>query len=198
MTRPKAFRSRAVRRTPAREVWAGPVWAALVWLLAAAPALAQGSPLEAAVKATYLYKFTPFVAWPVTVHEAPSSPFGLCVVGSDAFGDLLDKAVAGQQLDGRSFAVRRLRTMDLSARCHVLYLALAGGSAIAGVLDAVRGTPVLTVTDQQEDPAAKGIVNFVLVDGRVRFEIDNQAAAENGIALSSKLLSLAVSVRGRV
>jgi len=172
--------------------------AGLVWLLAAGSAAAQGTSLEDAVKATFLYKFTPFVDWPAGAHDSPSSAINLCVVGNDAFADLLDDAVAAKPSENRSFAVRRFRTVDPTARCHVLYLPSSGAQTGPEALSAVRGTPVLTVTDQQHDPRRKGIVNFVLKDGRVRFEIDNEAAAENGLTLSSKLLSLAVSVRGRV
>jgi len=56
---------------------------------------------------------------------------------------------------------------------------------------------VLTVTDSMTDPRSKGIINFVIDNNRVRFEIDNRAAAENGLTISSKLLSLAISVRPR-
>jgi hypothetical protein len=53
---------------------------------------------------------------------------------------------------------------------------------------------VLTVTDAEEEPRATGIVNFLVVDNRVRFEIDQRAAAENHLVISSKLLSLASRV----
>jgi hypothetical protein len=56
---------------------------------------------------------------------------------------------------------------------------------------------VLTITDSARNARAKGIVHFVLRDNRVRFEIDEQAAAENGLVISSKVLGLAISVRPR-
>jgi hypothetical protein len=68
---------------------------------------------------------------------------------------------------------------------------------VAQALAAVRGTPVLTVTDGQTVADALGIINFVLADGRVRFEIDQGSAAGNGLTISSKLLSLAEQVRNR-
>jgi len=54
---------------------------------------------------------------------------------------------------------------------------------------------VLTITDGVADPAARGMINFVIVDNRVRFEIDAGGARRAGLDISSKLLSLAVSVR---
>ncbi len=61
----------------------------------------------------------------------------------------------------------------------------------------MRGDSVLTVTDGARRPDTTGIINFVVIENRVRFEIDDQAASRNGIAISSKLLDLAKSTKRR-
>jgi hypothetical protein len=68
---------------------------------------------------------------------------------------------------------------------------------VAQALDAVRGAPVLSVTDGAKSADAKGIVHFVVLENRVRFEIDVQAASASGLKISSKLLDLAVNARRR-
>jgi hypothetical protein len=153
----------------------------------------QGS-LEYAVKATFLYKFAPFVDWPPKAFPSPQSPVNICVLGRDPFGEVLDRAVAGQTIDGRMVVVVRIDQVGASD-CHIMYLSDTDGAATR-VLNAVRGMPVLTVTSTSE-PEAKGIINFVIRDNRVRFEIDDSAAAQNGLVISSKLLNLAISVRPR-
>ena len=40
-------------------------------------------------------------------------------------------------------------------------------------------------------------MNFVVSDNRVRFIVDDEAAAEGGLAISSKLLNVALSVKPR-
>jgi hypothetical protein len=67
---------------------------------------------------------------------------------------------------------------------------------VADALDKVRGAPVLTVTDGASDTGSRGMVNFVLRDNRVRFEIDEISASQSGLMISSKLLSLAVPREG--
>jgi hypothetical protein len=57
----------------------------------------------------------------------------------------------------------------------------------------VQGRPVLTVAE--DGSANEAIIQFLLVDGRVRFKIDALAAANSNLVLSSKLLALATSVR---
>jgi hypothetical protein len=151
--------------------------------------------LEYAVKATYLYKFAPFVEWPTGA--STSTALELCVAGDDPFGSILDRAVSGQRVGGRPVEVRRLAAVRPGDDCHILYLAGSPEQSTAEALEAMRGAPVLTVTDAAQGEGPKGVIHFVIQDNRVRFEIDAQAASARGLKISSKLLDLAVNVRRR-
>lgn len=162
-----------------------------------AAAQAQDSSLEYPIKATYLYKLAPFVEWPAAAFASATAPLEICVVGDDPFGSILDRAVAGQQIGDRPLAIRRLDRAAAGAGCHVMYVSGSTTQSAFQALEAVRGDHVLTVTDAARRPGGKGVVHFVLQDNRVRFEIDDQSAAEHGLRVSSKLLSLASAVRRR-
>jgi hypothetical protein len=171
---------------------------ALVVRLAIAVALAQGTSLEAAIKATYLYKFAPYVVWPPETFAAPQSPLALCIVGDDAVGGVIERVAKGQMEGERPIVVRRSAATEPARGCQIVFVSGSDSQAVSGALAALRGAPVLTVTDSIRDPDAKGIINFVLRDNHVRFEIDDRAAAASGLTISSKLLSLAVDVRPRM
>ncbi|HEY3949572.1 YfiR family protein [Phenylobacterium sp.] len=175
--------------------WAVAV-AVFVAALAASPATASvdSENLELAVKATYLYKLAPFVSWPQASWAAPNAPLTICVQGVDPFGPLLDRAIGGQVVAGHPLAVRRLARLAADSGCHIAYLAGGAAQSPAQALAAVEGAPVLTVTDEGRG-GARGIVNLVLDAGRVRFAIDAAQADRNGVAISSKLLALAVAVK---
>ena len=158
-------------------------------LAASVGAASAGGPPDVAVKATYLYKFAPFVTWP---NADAAGPFMVCVVGDDPFGPLLDRAVAGQTLGSRTIQVMHIDTIGPKSNCDIAYLGGSRGESVAEALRAVRGTPTLTVTDDDDPP---GIIAFAMADGHVRFRIDQVQAQENGLAISSKLLSLALAVR---
>lgn len=163
------------------------VFALALLLAGGPPSLATAAePLEAAVKATFLYKFIAFVSWPQSVFTSANSPFRICVAGPDPFGDLLDRAVAGQSAGGRPIELWRRPQFDRGSGCHLLY-----GS---GPQDGLRGEPVLTVSDADapDGPMAGAVITFVLQDDRVRFVIDAAAARDNHLSISSKLMSLAV------
>jgi hypothetical protein len=161
--------------------------------LIAAPAHAQPDAMATAVKATYLYKLAPFVAWPTTAFNAPDDPLVICVQGAEAFAAVVDRAAAGQRVGPHAVQVRRMGRVDRASGCHIAYLAGSSAQSTPQALAAVQGAPVLTVTDAERGPA-RGVVHFVLNGGKVRFAVNNGLAEADGINISSKLLALAVEV----
>lgn len=173
-----------------------PLLAAVLAVGTAGVREAKAQPLEAAVKAAFLPKFVPYVSWPPPATPAPGEPYVICVVGRDPLGSLLDNSASGERLGTSPIAVRRLVRIDRDSGCHMAFI---GGSAvqpIGAALGALNGAPVLTVTDGRL-ARQRGMVHFDLRGGRVRFHIDDAAAHRAGLGLSSKLLSLALSVRQR-
>jgi hypothetical protein len=167
--------------------------AAILTLCLPVAARAQNA-LETAIKATYLYKFAAFVGWPPEAAAGAARPFAICVIGADPFGALLDRTVAGQRVAGRSVAVLRLATARNDSPCQIAFIDGSPAQSVGEALRVLHGAPVLTVTASGEAP---GVVDFVLANGRVRFAIDDEAAAQNGLTISSKLLTLALSVKPR-
>lgn len=171
--------------------------AASGWTHAPTLATAAGESLEYSVKAAYVYKFGGFIAWPNDAFESDSSPATVCVVGEDPFGGILEKVVEGQRINDRPIAIKRLESVGQRSGCQILFVAGFDERKNSEVLAAVRGESVLTITDGARTPEATGIINFVIVDNRVRFEIDDHAASVNGVTISSKLLDLAKSAKRR-
>lgn len=163
----------------------------LLGLLLAAPIAAPSAgPVEYAVKSAYLTKFGIYVEWPDAV---PGSPLNLCVVGEDPFGKALDSAASAQQPGNRPITVKRLKEITPESSCHIAFFGNADPT-VPQIIDSLRGSPVLTVADS----GGKGaIINFTLKANRVRFEIDEPAAAQNNLVLSAKLLGLALNVKPR-
>lgn len=174
--------------------WIAALWAGLC-LVIPGPLAAQAS-LEAPVKATFLYRFADFVRWPPGVFESPVDPVRICLVGEDAFGVVLDQALAGQTAAGRPLAVHRLEALQAQSPCHIAYIAGSAAQSVEEALDSVHTAPMLTVTDE-DNGAARGVVHFELANNRVRFHIDERAASQNGLTINSRLLDIALTVQRR-
>lgn len=164
---------------------------AAAWILAvpggAASEAAAQSNLEYSVKANYLVRFAAFVDWPASAFADAQAPVSICVVGRDPFGVVLDRAARDQTAHGRVLAVRRPATAEATAGCHILYVAQDNGT--------VARPGMLIVTDAAFS-SRRGMIHFVVSDARVRFHIDLQAASHERLSISSRLLNLALTVRG--
>lgn len=164
------------------------VWGALAAQATAAPTQTD---LEYSVKANYLVRFAAFVEWPPRAFSGPQAPVVICVAGRDPFGAALDRAARAQTAFGRALTVRRPASADGAAGCHILYVGQGAGALIP---QTARRTGLLVVTDSAI-ASERGMIHFVVADARVRFHIDQQAAAHGGLSISSRLLNLALSVQ---
>lgn len=190
-----AFLNRATFRRRSRPLYAMAFAGALI--MSPSAAMAQTRSLEVVVKANYLYKLAPFVEWPPRSFANADSPFNICVLGEDPFGAVLDEAVRGQQVDGRAIVIRRAPTAEPGLTCHLVFAGRSTTQTTAEMLSVVTRQPVLTVTDRSRGVSG-GMIQFVLNEGRVRFEVDAVAAAASGVTISSKLQALSVSFRRTV
>ncbi len=159
--------------------------ALLAALCAPALAIAQNVSLEYRVKAAYLLNFTKFVEWPEAALPE-GAPLTICVAGNNPFGAVLEETIRGETVNGRPIAAR---TAGAVQGCHVLFVPHATGSA--AYLRASASLPVLTVGETDDFLGRGGVVKFILEEGRIRFEINQDAAARAQLRISSRLLRLA-------
>jgi hypothetical protein len=165
--------------------WTKRHWALTLMLLV--PLLAHGENFsEYDLKAAFVYNFAVFTDWP------PQAPVDvvICVIGQDPFGPALD-ALAGKSVKGQSLAVRRLNTIAEARKCRVLFISESEAHDLSRLLTAVKDLPLLTVADMP-DAAQQGVmIGLVTEDRRVTFEVNVASARKAGIAISSRLLTLA-------
>lgn len=159
-------------------------------------ARAQASaPSEYDVKAAFLYNFARFGEWP-TAAFTDGGKLRLCVIGSDPFGSSLG-AIAGKPVGSRSVEILRLDAGDDARRCQIAFI---GGNNLAAATQIARRLerlPILAIAEVPGFAAAGGTIEFYLVDNRVRFAINPDAAQRAGVTLSSQLLRLAQIVQER-
>ena len=163
----------------------------LFLLLAVMPSGAQTAPSEYQIKAAFLFNFAKFVDWPPTAFPAPSSPVIIGVLGKNVFGDTLEQTLHDKSINNHPVELRVFHSVAEVTNCHVLFISTSEKGRLAKTLAALQGTSILTVSEMDEFISAGGMINFVIEDDKIRFEINNDAAEKAGLKISSKLLSLA-------
>ncbi len=167
---------------------------ACAWSLADLNAAEGAEPLEPRVKAAFLYKFASYVEWPESAFGQPEAPFTIAVVGADPIASELKQAVAGRRVNDRPIAVKQLRPGESIVGAHILFLGNSVTPQLGSLLKAARPFPVLTVTESEGALAEGSVINFVMVDQRIRFEISRESANRSKLRLSSRLLAVAQHV----
>jgi hypothetical protein len=148
---------------------------------------------ERTVKAAFVYKFLSYVEWPAAA--APGAPLVIGVVGADEFAAELAELVRGRTVNDHPIEVRRVRPSDPLTGLNVLFTGAAEQARLAALARAAAARGVLTISEGEDGLDRGSVINFVVIDGRVRFEVSLEAAERAGIRLSSRLLAVAHFVR---
>jgi hypothetical protein len=159
-----------------------------------AEALDSSDSSEYLIKAGFIYNFAKLVEWPTASFAQPDSPIVIGILGEDPFGATLDRIVADKKINGRGFAVKRVKwSRDFKdlRDCNILFVSSSEKEHIESVIDAMKGLPILTIGDAPGFAKRGGIINFMLEDNKVRFEVNVEAAKHADLTISSRLLTLA-------
>jgi hypothetical protein len=171
----------------------------VIWLLLIvqiAPFCVAQPPSKVAssdVEAAYLYNFGKFVRFP-NIPEQASAPFVICILGEDAFGRTLDSLIANESIAGRRIVARRLTSPTAAGGCQIVFLAQSEEPRLAKDLAVLEKSPILTVSNLHGFLEQGGMIQFLVQNDRVRFEVNLSAAEQSGLILSSELLKVAVRV----
>ena len=144
-----------------------------------------------AVKAAYLYHFGSYVEWP---QEQQQQGIVIGVLGGDNVLAELRVLLPGRSIHNRPVSVRQVTLRDRLDGIHILYIGQAAPARAGALINAAREKSILVITDAPEGLERGGMINFVIAERRVRFEISTKAAESAGLRLSSRLLAVALRV----
>jgi hypothetical protein len=146
------------------------------------------------VKAGFLYKFLGYVDFPAGPLD-PGAPYVVGVVGAEDIAAELIRLTAGRLVNNHAVVVRKMQGVDPSGGLHLLFIGAAEGGDEAALVKAAQQAGALSVTESATGIESGSVINFRLVDERVRFEVSLAAADKGRLKLSSRLLSVAYAVQ---
>jgi hypothetical protein len=157
---------------------------------------ARGRPVsEYQMKAAYVYNLAKFVEWPSQSFKTATDPITICVLGQSPILATLNEAVNGEEIDERKLLVRQVAEVQQVGNCHILFIASSDRKYLQSVLRELKKPGVLTLGETSGFAEEGGVANFRLEGGKVRIEINLNAAEQQKLRISPKLLSLAQIVK---
>lgn len=162
--------------------------------LAASAPLPPPPPTADETKAGHLHRFAGFVEWPSSSFASADAPIVIGIVGAPGLQKELAQIVAGRLVQNRAMQVVELAEPKQGTSVHILMVGRGASKRAGEWIAAVKGRPVLVITDLAQGLERGAALGFVESDGRVRFEASVPAAEAAGLRLSSRLLPLAERV----
>jgi hypothetical protein len=162
---------------------------------------------EYQIKAAFLYNFIKFVDWPVEVSDS-NKPIIIGIIGKNPFGSafepMKDKTAKERKVIIKWFQglneLEKSSQIDKSRNhpqiedireCNLLFICSSEKEKFKETIDLLKDRSVLTVADTQGFLEAGGIVNFIIEENKVGFEINVTAAKQAKLEIRSNLLRLA-------
>jgi hypothetical protein len=137
---------------------------------------------ESQITAAYLYHFTKFTEWP-----AVYPVFRYCVYDNAHFTNLLQQTYSGKTIGEASIDVKNINSQSTLDDCQLIYFPDPGP---ADFLRKVSHYPILSVGSQKDFTELGGIIYLFEEDQKIRFYVNNSAATNVGLKISSQLLRL--------
>jgi hypothetical protein len=150
---------------------------------------------EYQLKAAFLSNFAKFVEWPPASFSSPQDPIVICILGVDPFGDALRQAVNGKMIEDRKPVVHQISDVRQAGGCSILFISSSERKRLRAILAEIKTNGILTVGDTGNFAVEGGVINLKLEGGRVRLQINLDAADRQKLRISAKLLSLAQIVK---
>jgi hypothetical protein len=180
----------------------GPGWVTVLAVLFLLPAVAgkrtgaQTTNEEYRVKAAFIFHFAQLVDWPPEKPAVADNSLFLCTLGEDPFQGALEDTVAGKAIGNRILRIRHLGERQDMQACQIVCLGRAQSKRIPMLVSSLHNAPVLTVGETAGFLDEGGMIDFLLDDNKVRFEINLAAAESADLKIGSRLLVLAQRVVG--
>lgn len=190
----KISRSRIV--TSHSKVWLF-LFASIFLIFGFSKTYAQQTLLDYQVKAAMLYKFLGYSSWPDNRFSDSHSPYRICVLGADDIRNELQDIVADRVINNRSIEIHSAASIDQIVDAHIVFVSSRMEKLLPKLSALAEKNSFLIVTENTHGLVPGSIINFRMVDKRIGFDISLVTAQDYGISLSSRLLSVAISIKER-
>lgn len=151
---------------------------------------AQDKPMHE-IHSAMLYNFIKYVQWP---NEGDGGEFVVGVMGDDDVFNTLKQWYDGKPKGTKKYVIKKLASAADAATCAVIYLGKGKSNQFEDIKGSIAGKPVLTITNGNGLAQKGSCINFKVVDGKLKFEMNQGTFGTNNLKVSSQLSSMAILI----
>jgi len=162
----------------------------MILLLGYSPGQAKliDSPLvdDYALQTLYIFSFTKYVEWP-----SGNKAVKIGVVSNDSAEEYLTKMAKAKSTATVEISVINTKNETELGTCQIIFIPSNNTHLATRLIDRFGGQPILIITEEADLIKKGASVSFKAVGGKLRFQINEEAAKSRGLKVSSSLIALA-------
>ncbi|MFV8368758.1 YfiR family protein [Flavobacterium sp. LB2R40] len=142
---------------------------------------------EYALKADFLYRFIDYVYWK---NYSKKQTFKIAILEESPITSSLRILSKNKKIEVKEY--KELKELGF---CNILFVPYNCTIPVETILSKLSGKPVLIVTEQNGYGKKGAHMNFIMVENKLKFEVNLKAINKAGIGISSFLLQHAIIVQ---
>jgi hypothetical protein len=143
------------------------------------------------IHSAMLYNFVKYVQWP---NEGDAGSFVVGVLGDDNVYNTLKQWYEGKPRGSKKYEIRKLGSAAEAGSCQVVYLGKSKNRDFGEVQSSVTGKSILTITDGNGMGEKGSCINFRVINGKLKFEINQATVSSSNLKVSTQLSSMAILI----
>lgn len=163
----------------------------VLFLLASSQAFAQQEKPIHEIHAAMLYNFLKYIQWP---NEAEAGDFVVGVMGEDDVFNTLKGWYDGKPKGTKKYVIKKLASAAEAGTCAVVYIGKDKSKELENVKGAIAGKSILTITDGFNLGKKGSCINFKVIDGKLKFELNQSVVTGASLKVSTQLTSMAIVI----
>ncbi len=141
------------------------------------------------VHSLFVYKFTQYIEWP-----SQSGDFVIAVVGNSPILSELEAVAASKKVGTRNIVIKKLTASADMSGCHIIFVSEGQSGSLASISSKVVGKNTLVISETNGGAKKGAGINFIIVDDKMKFELNKGAVEKQGLKVSGDLTKLAIVV----
>jgi len=143
------------------------------------------------LKAVFIYNFTKYMNW---MDSEPSSTFDIAVVGDSQIAEPLRLVAQKRRVNQKDIHIKLFKDPDQIDQCHILFIPESKKKQLNRIIDNIQDKNTLVISEIEGALSSGVMINFLIVEDRIKFEINLKSMKKSGFQPSSELLKLAVRI----
>ncbi|MGQ1890224.1 YfiR family protein [Thermophagus sp. OGC60D27] len=143
-------------------------------------------------KAVFTLNFIRYIGWP---EDARQGDFVIGVLNSPNVAKWIKSQSEGKKFGFQDVVVKEFKSVDEVQDCQVLYVSSRSRYLrIASQVQSKLGSSSLIITEEEGATDHGAMINFVIRDDVLKFEIHNSNASNKGLQISSRLENMSSAI----